>query len=210
MLDISLELALHSYQHTTHDPGSFQHDPVYEDMASKFFEHFVLIADAMNKMGACDGHQGLWDDKDGFYYDCLRLDGRSQPMRVRSMVGLIPLFACLVLEDEVIQKLPGFRKRLKWFLTYRPDLAKQVSQCVHVASCASYHHNCLSGCRFRILIRSMRTSFAICWPSLRDNDWRVFCTTCLMKKSSFPRTESVRCPRSTRRSHSVWMYVCMV
>ena len=129
MLDISLELAMHSYQHTSYGPhNSFQHDPVYEDMASKFFEHFVLIADAMNKMGECDGHQGLWDDKDGFYYDCLRLDGQSQPMRVRSMVGLIPLFACLVLEDEVIQKLPGFKKRLTWFLTYRPDLAKQVSQ----------------------------------------------------------------------------------
>ena len=127
MLDISLELALH--------------DPVYEDMASKFFEHFVLIVDAMNKIGDCEG-QGLWNEEDGFYYDCLRcvhfvncfhspsfshrIDGKSKPMKVRSMVGLIPLYACLVLEDEVIQKLPGFRKRLQWFLKNRQDLSTQV------------------------------------------------------------------------------------
>lgn len=110
MLDIALELA--------------QHDSVYEDMASKFFEHFVAIVDAMNSLG---GGMGLWDEEDGFYYDYLRLPGQSRAMKVRSMVGLIPLFTCLVLEDEVIQKLPGFRKRLVWFLENRKDLAKQVS-----------------------------------------------------------------------------------
>lgn len=111
MLDIALELALY-------------YDPIYEDMASKFFEHFVYIVDAMNNLGG--KAEGLWDEADGFYYDHLRLDGRSMPMRVRSMVGLIPLYACLVLEDEVIQRLPGFKKRLTWFLENRHDLAKQV------------------------------------------------------------------------------------
>jgi len=109
---IALELALY-------------YDNIYEDMASKFFEHFVFIVDAMNNLGG--KAEGLWDEADGFYYDHLRLDGQSMPMRVRSMVGLIPLYACLVLEDEIIQKLPGFKKRLMWFLENRPDLAKQVS-----------------------------------------------------------------------------------
>ena len=73
--------------------------------------------------------QGLWNDDDGFYYDHLRHpDGHSEVMRVRSMVGLIPLFACLVLEDEVIQKLPGFKKRMNWFMHNQKDLAKQVSR----------------------------------------------------------------------------------
>lgn len=72
--------------------------------------------------------QGLWNDDDGFYYDHLRTpNGHSEVMRVRSMVGLIPLFACLVLEDEVIQKLPGFKKRMNWFMHNQKDLAKQVS-----------------------------------------------------------------------------------
>jgi len=109
MLDIALELALEN--------------PVYEDMASKFFEHFVAIVDAMNQLG---GGQGLWDEEDGFYYDHLLINGCTEPLKVRSMVGLIPLYACLVLEDNVVQKLHGFRKRLEWFLNNRKDLAKQV------------------------------------------------------------------------------------
>ena len=80
--------------------------------------------------------QGLWNDDDGFYYDHLRHpDGHSEVMRVRSMVGLIPLFACLVLEDEVIQKLPGFKKRMNWFMHNEKDLAKQVSQSWAVCHC---------------------------------------------------------------------------
>ena len=113
MLDIALELALY-------------YDPIYEDMASKFFEHFVFIVDAMNSLGSKE--EGLWDKKDGFYYDHLKSDGGTTPLRVRSMVGLIPLYACLVLEDEVIQKLPGFKKRLTWFLENRKDLSSQVSE----------------------------------------------------------------------------------
>jgi hypothetical protein len=111
MLSMALELAAHS--------------PEYEDVASKFFEHFVAIADAMNTFGG----NGLWDDGDGFYYDQLHIDGRSLPMRVRSIVGLIPLFTAEVLDDRQIERLPGFKKRMEWFLNHRPDLAKNISYC---------------------------------------------------------------------------------
>lgn len=95
-------------------------NPAYEDMASKFFEHYVSIAEAMNSL---DG-TGLWDEEDGFYYDHLHLDGRSIPLKIRSIVGLIPLFTVDVLFDETIDKLPGFRKRMDWFLKSRPNLTK--------------------------------------------------------------------------------------
>ncbi|MBC7856103.1 MAG: glucosidase, partial [Pirellulaceae bacterium] len=98
-------------------------DPVSEDMASKFFEHFVYIVDAMN----CLGGRGLWDEQDGFYYDQMLVDGKSTPLKLRSMVGLIPLFACEVIEKENLQKLPGFHKRFEWFRKYRPELAKHIS-----------------------------------------------------------------------------------
>ena len=98
-------------------------DPAYEDLASKFFEHFVAIADAMNTMGG----SGLWDENDGFYYDQLQIDGTVMPLRVRSMVGLIPLIAVEALEQEVVDKLPGFHKRMQWFLQNRRDLAHQIS-----------------------------------------------------------------------------------
>jgi len=109
MLAIALELA--------------QTDPTYEDVASKFFEHFVHIADAMN----CLGGSGLWDEADGFYYDQLQANGETYRMKIRSIVGVIPLFAVEVLEDELLQTLPGFRKRLEWFLKHRKDLASQIS-----------------------------------------------------------------------------------
>jgi hypothetical protein len=98
-------------------------DRTYEDLASKFFEHFVAIADAMNTFGGT----GLWDDTDGFYYDQLHVDHEHIPMRLRSIVGLIPLFACDVLEQAEIDMLPGFKKRLDWFLTNRKDLARHVA-----------------------------------------------------------------------------------
>jgi hypothetical protein len=98
-------------------------DPTYEDVASKFFEHFVAIADAMNTLGGT----GLWDEQDGFYYDQLHVDGQSMPLRVRSMVGLIPLFAVGALEDDVVERLPGFRKRMEWFLEHRKDLARHIT-----------------------------------------------------------------------------------
>jgi hypothetical protein len=105
--------------------------PAYEDIASKFFEHFVAIADAMNTLGGT----GLWDEHDGFYYDRLRTDdgpGKDPPsdpvpLRARSLVGLVPLLAVEVLEQDVIKSLPGFRKRMRWFLDNRPELASQTS-----------------------------------------------------------------------------------
>ncbi len=109
MLSIALELAAE--------------DRVYEDVASKFFEHYIAIADAMNSMGG----SGLWDEEDGFYYDRLLTDGRSVPLKTRSLVGLVPLFAAEVLENDVIERLPDFKKRMEWFLTHRPDLAAQVT-----------------------------------------------------------------------------------
>jgi hypothetical protein len=109
MLSIALELA--------------RTDPVYEDIASKFFEHFIAIVDAMNSQGGT----GLWDERDGFYYDQLYVDGVYTPMRLRSMVGLIPLFAVEVLDGDLINSLKGFKKRMDWFLTNRTDLAKYIS-----------------------------------------------------------------------------------
>jgi hypothetical protein len=101
-------------------------DPAYEDVASKFWEHFIYIAHAMNNRGN-DG-VGLWDEEDGFFYDVLRLpDGSQHPMRIRSMVGLIPLFAVETLEPEVMAKLPGFKRRLEWFIDNRPDLTGNVA-----------------------------------------------------------------------------------
>src|SRR6202451_635697 len=99
--------------------------PEYEDVASKFFEHFVAIADAMNTLGGT----GLWHEEDGFYYDQLHVDGQSLPLRARSIVGLIPLFYVEVLEDRQIDRLPGFKKRMEWFLKHRPDLAAHISYC---------------------------------------------------------------------------------
>jgi len=103
-----------------------QHNRVYEDIATKFFEHFLHIAEAMTNVGESD--IGLWDETDKFYYDVLHLpDGRMEPLKVRSMVGLIPLFAVEILDPELLDKLPEFRQRMEWFLNYRPDLASLVS-----------------------------------------------------------------------------------
>ncbi len=100
------------------------HDQAYEDIASKFFEHFLYIASAMNRLG----DHGLWDDKDGFFYDWLRLpDGRKIPLRVRSLVGLIPLFAVMTIDQAAIEKMPGFRRRMNWFIRHRPDLCGNVA-----------------------------------------------------------------------------------
>jgi hypothetical protein len=115
LMRIALELALHNH--------------VYEDIATKFFEHFLQIAEAMTNIGG-DGHGvGLWDEGDQFYYDELDLpDGRMIRLKVRSMVGLIPLFAVETLEPELLERLPDFDRRLRWFLDHRPELAKLVSR----------------------------------------------------------------------------------
>ncbi len=110
MLSMALELA--------------QANRAYEDMASKFFEHFIHISDAMNMVG----ERGLWDEEDGFYYDQLKTPrARQIPLKTRSLVGLMPLIAVEVLEDEQLECLPGFRKRMEWFLDYRQDLAALVT-----------------------------------------------------------------------------------
>jgi hypothetical protein len=111
MLQIALELA--------------RENSVYEDVATKFFEHFLYIARACNEFSA--GGAGLWSEEDGFYYDVLRRgDGSAVPMRLRTMVGLTPLFAVETLEPDVLERLPGFAERFHWFLRTRPDLAKNV------------------------------------------------------------------------------------
>ena len=80
----------------------------------------------MNPDPFCTPPPGLWDEGDGFYYDHLRVDDVSCPLKVRSMVGLVPLFSCLVLEDARVKKLPGFEKRTRWFVKNRADLASRV------------------------------------------------------------------------------------
>jgi len=105
-----------------------QHNHVYEDIATKFFEHFLQIAQAMNHIGGDEAGVGLWDEHDKFFYDILQLpDGSMQSLKVRSMVGLIPLFAVETLEPELLARVPEFKRRLAWFLAYRPDLAALVS-----------------------------------------------------------------------------------
>jgi len=102
-------------------------DLIYEDIASKFFEHFLYIASAMN--GASGS--GLWDEADGFFYDRLRLpDGSAIKLGVRSLVGLIPIFAVDTLDANVIESLPGFRRRMEWFHANRPDLCENIASLV--------------------------------------------------------------------------------
>ncbi len=113
MLSMAIELALE--------------DKAYEDMASKFFEHFIAITDAMNTLGGT----GLWDSEENFYFDMLHLDDKSVYLTVRSLVGIIPLFAVEVFQDNVIELLPGFLKRTRWFLRHRQDLAHYVSYLQH-------------------------------------------------------------------------------
>jgi hypothetical protein len=112
MLTIALELA--------------QTNPVYEDIATKFFEHYLYIADAMNKIGEMEA--SLWNEADGFYYDVLHLPNDQQiELKVRSMVGLIPLFAVDSIEPQTLNQLPNFKKRLEWFIQNRPDLRQNVA-----------------------------------------------------------------------------------
>ena len=112
MLSIAIELA--------------KDEPIYEDVASKFWEHYCYISHAMNHRGK-DG-LSLWDEEDGLYYDVLRLsNGDHFPMKIRSMVGLIPLFAVTTLDPEDLARLPNFKKRLEWFIDHRPDLTENMS-----------------------------------------------------------------------------------
>ena len=123
MLSMALELA--------------RRERTYEDLASKFFEHYVSIVDAMNALGGT----GLWDEQDGFYYDEMHIGERAQPLRVRSLVGLIPLIAVEILEKETVEALPGFKKRMQWFLHNRADLASHIG---YVESRNCHDHQLLS------------------------------------------------------------------
>ena len=140
LMRIALELALHNH--------------VYEDIATKFFEHFLQIAEAMNNLG--ESGIGLWDEQDEFFYDVLHLpDDSKVSLKVRSMVGLIPLFAVETIEPELLDKVPEFKRRLEWFLDNRPALASLVS---HWTQDGMRHRRLLSllrGHRMKCLLRRM-------------------------------------------------------
>jgi hypothetical protein len=112
MLTIALELA--------------RENLVYQDIATKFLEHFLYIADALNHLGGRD--LSLWDEEDEFFYDVLRVGNAGMRLKIRSMVGLVPLFAVTTIEPGLLEELPEFKVRLEWFLEHRPHLAKLVSR----------------------------------------------------------------------------------
>jgi hypothetical protein len=115
-------------------------DPTYEDIASKFFEHFMAIVGAMNSV---DG-EGLWDEEDGFYYDHIHGDASFTALRIRSIVGLLPMIAVQVLEDDTIEALPGFARRMRWFLDNRGDLTGTMDLGVSGATKEGHRHRILS------------------------------------------------------------------
>lgn len=112
MLNMALELA--------------KHNPTYEDIASKFFEHFIFISDAMTYKGSDEEGLSLWSEEDGFYYDAIQWGpGHSQVIPVKSLVGLIPLYATLTIEPSAIKRFPSFAKRMQWFLDNRPEMSSR-------------------------------------------------------------------------------------
>ncbi len=138
LLRISLELA--------------EDNPVYQDLASKFFEHFLAIAAAMSDMGGRG--MGLWDDTDEFFYDVLSLpDGRQLPLRLRSIVGLIPIFAVEVLGAGAFTRFPEFGARARWFLANRPEQASLVSHWNVPGKGDSHLLSMLRGHRLKCLLR---------------------------------------------------------
>ncbi len=143
MMTIALELALAN--------------PVYEDIALKFFEHFLAIAAAMNNI-AGEGIQ-LWDEEDEFFYDVLHLpDDSYLPIKIRSLVGLIPLCAVETLEPDVLDALPTFKHNLTWYLTYRPDLTRLVSHWQHPAAGERRLLALVRGHRMKHLLKRMLDS----------------------------------------------------
>ncbi|MEM9542063.1 MAG: glucosidase [Cyanobacteria bacterium P01_E01_bin.42] len=148
MLTIALELA--------------KENTIYEDMATKFFEHFLYIAEAMNQIG--EGNTQLWDPDDGFFYDVLNLpDGSDVRLKVRSMVGLIPLYAVMTIEPELLNQLPGFKQRLEWFIANRDDLKCNVANMSdqgegerRLLALAQVTRDCrISGDRFRRIVEKL-------------------------------------------------------
>ena len=140
MLRIALELAIEN--------------PVYENIATKFFEHFLYIAKALNEVGGSG--EGLWDEEDQFYYDVLHLPSKqSLPLKVRSLVGLAPLFAVETLDQELLDKVPNFNRRMEWFLENRPDLARLVSRWQEPGEGETHLLSLLRGHRMKALLRRM-------------------------------------------------------
>jgi len=140
MLQISIELAVHN--------------PTYEDMAIKFSEHFLFIAGSMSNMG--ENHAGLWDEQDGFYYDLLRKpDGNWDRLRVRTLVGLIPMFAVIVFSDRDWKDLPKLKSRLEAFMSQRPDLVQLVSHWEDNSGNDKHLFSLLRGHRMKMLLRRM-------------------------------------------------------
>ena len=104
-----------------------KHNAVYEDIASKFFEHFIFIADAMTYRCG-EGEASLWNEQDGMYYDAIQWNDKdAMPLPVRSLVGLIPLYATLTLEPQVVKRFPGFKKRMEWFIENRPESQRNMA-----------------------------------------------------------------------------------
>jgi hypothetical protein len=131
-----------------------RHDDVYGEMATKFFDHFLYIASAMTHIGQ-DG-VGLWDEQDRFFYDQLRMsDGRVEKMQVRTLVGLIPLFAVDVLDDDLLRQNPSFLARMEWFRSHRPDLYNQVSRYTEKGTDETRLLSLLRGFRLKSLLRWM-------------------------------------------------------
>jgi hypothetical protein len=129
-------------------------NPVYQDMASKFFEHFLHISGALQSLG--QNNVSLWDDEDEFYYDMLhKKNGDAELLKIRSMVGLIPLFAVEVLTPELLEKLPLFKRRVEWVLKNRPDLASLVSSWFLAGKGETRLLSTLRGHRMRMIIQRM-------------------------------------------------------
>lgn len=140
MMRIALELA--------------RHDHVYGELATKFFDHFLYIAGAMTSIG--ETNIGLWDEQDGFFYDQLRMsDGSVKRMRVRTMVGLIPMFAVEILDDDLLKAHPAFLDRMKWFQSHRPDLYNQVSRYTETGKSEKRLLSLLRGFRLKSLLSKM-------------------------------------------------------
>ncbi len=140
MMRISLELSLHN--------------PVYQNTATKFFEHFLYIAGAMENIG--NQEVELWDEEDQFYYDVLNVPGKTiQKIKIHSMVGLIPLFAVEVIEPDLMEAAPEFWKRLEWFLNYRQDLAGLVSRWKEPGYGERRLLSLLRGHRMKMLLKRM-------------------------------------------------------
>jgi hypothetical protein len=126
--------------------------PSYQDMASKFFEHFLHIAAAMNNLGK--QNISLWDEEDQFYYDVLHLNGqRPRMLKIRSMVGLIPLFAVEILDEALLSRLPDFKRRVEWVLTNRPDLASLVSRWHEPGKGETHLLSLLRGHRMKMILK---------------------------------------------------------